>query len=163
MRYSIWLSFVLLIVLPASVYAQTATVIESTTTKQSYTFANASGFSITNNGTMAYDGPLNQLTGSPCCSSATLTVDGESILISPQVFERDTELAAKEEGGNTLSTQLSEAVIPARPGVNNISLQYTVIVGGVTAVGRSDSFSTQEKVDGQSLSIFPQFQPSVFP
>jgi hypothetical protein len=163
MRSLFWLAFVLFGVLPAGVRAQTATVIESTTSKQSYTFANTSGFSITNNGTMAYNGPLNQLSGSPCCISATLTVNGESILISPQVYERDTGLVAKTEGGNTLSTQLSEAVIPVRPGVNNIALQYPVVIGGVTRVGRSDSFTIQEKVDGQSLSIFPQFQPSVFP
>ena len=163
MRYFFWLAFVLFGVFPVRMQAQTATVIESTTSKQSYTFSSASGFSLANNGTMVYDGPLNQLTGSPCCISATLTVNGESILISPQVYERDTGLAAKTEGGNTLSTQLSEAVIPVRPGVNTIDWQYTVVIGGVTRVGRSDSFTIQEKVDGQSLSIFPQFQPSVFP
>lgn len=146
-----------------SANAQSASVIESTSRKQSYTFSNASGFSIANNGTMVYDGPLNQLTGSPCCSSATLTVNGESVTVTSAQFESDTGLSANHEGGNTLSSDLSKSTILARPEVNRIGLQYSVIVGGVTRVGVRDSYTKQEKVDSQSLSIFPQFSPSVFP
>jgi hypothetical protein len=149
--------------LPQMALAQTATVIESTTSKQAYTFANASGFSITNNGTMVYDGPLNQLTGSPCCISANLTVNREAIKVNTNDFERDTGMKASRGGGNTLSAERSEAVIPATGSVMQIGLQYSVTVGGVTKVGTSDSNSLQEKVDAQSLSIFPQFNPSVFP
>jgi hypothetical protein len=112
---------------------------------------------------MVYDGPLNQLTGSPCCLSATLAVNGESVTVTPAQFESDTGLAANREGGNTLSSALSNSVIPPRPGVNQIGLQYSVIVGGVTRVATRDSYAKQEKVDSQSLSIFPQFSPSVFP
>ena len=143
--------------------AQTATVIESTTNKQAYTFSNASGFSIANNGPIVYDGPINQLTGSPCCTSATITVNGVSTTITPSVFEADTGISPDTNGGNTLSSRLSEAVIPAPNGVDQIIVEYAVIVGGVTRIGVSDSYTLQEKVDGQSLSIFPQFQPSVFP
>ena len=148
---------------PAELCAQTATMVESTTHKQAYTFSNAAGFSIANNATMLYDGPINQLTGSPCCTSATLTVNGESIVITPAVFEQDSGLKAKTEGGNTLSSRLSESVMPTVSGPNHLSLQYNVIVGGVMRVSRSDSYTLQEKVDGQSISIFPQFSPSVFP
>jgi hypothetical protein len=143
--------------------AQTATVIESITSKQSYTFSNASGFSIANNGPIIYDGPINQLTGAPCCTSATITVNGVSTTITPSVFEADTGISPDTNGGNTLSHRLSEAVIPAPNGVDQIIVDYAVIVGGVTRIGVSDSYTLQEKVDGQSLSIFPQFQPSVFP
>lgn len=143
--------------------AQTATVIESISNKQAYTFSNASGFSIANNGPIIYDGPINQLTGSPCCASATITVNGVSTTITPSVFEADTGILPDTTGGNTLSSRLSEAVIPAPNGVDQIIVEYAVIVGGVTRIGVSDSYTLQEKVDGQSLSIFPQFQPSVFP
>lgn len=143
------------------VQAQTATVVESTTKSLSYTFDNASGFSITNNGTMNYDGPLNQLTGSPCCSSATLTVNGQSTTISADEYEADTGLKAKTQGGMTLSSRLDESVIPSD--FDSVALQYLVILGGVTKIKSTDSLTMQEKVDGQSLSIFPQFKPSVFP
>ena len=148
---------------PAELCAQTATMIESTTNKQAYTFSNAAGFSIANNGTMLHDGPINQLTGSPCCASATLTVNGESIVITPATYEADSGLKAKTEGGNTLNSRLSEAVMPAVSGVNKMSVEYDVVIGGVTRVSRSDSYTVQEKVDSQSISIFPQFSPSVFP
>lgn len=148
---------------PAKSDAQTATVIESTTRSLVYTFDNASGFSITNNGTMVYDGPLNQLTGSPCCSSATLVVNGESVRISADNYEKDTGLKAKQQGGVTLSSRLEEARIPVNSELDEVGLQYLVITGGTTRIKASDSYTIQEKVDGQSLSIFPQFQPSVFP
>lgn len=79
------------------------------------------------------------------------------------MFEADTGLKALDKGGNTLSSQLVGAVIQPQPGLNQLSLQYDVVVGGVTRVATSDSFSVQNKVDGQSISIFSQFQPSVFP
>lgn len=144
-------------------FAQTATVSETTTKSLSYTFDNASGFSITNNGTMRYQGPLNQLTGSPCCSSATLTVNGKDVVVSPSDYEKDTNKKPKTAGGNTLSSELSEAEIPVNSTIQEIGLQYLVITGGVTRISIKDFFQTQEKVDSQSLSIFPQFQPSVFP
>jgi hypothetical protein len=157
-------SFLLLAFINASpLCAQTATVIESKTSKQSYIFSNASGFSIANNGPIVYGGPINQLTGSPCCTSATITVNGVSTTITPSVFEADTGISPDTNGGNTLSPRLSEAVIPTQNGVDQIIVEYAVIVGGVTRIGVSDSYTLQEKVDGQSLSIFPQFQPSVFP
>lgn len=145
----------------APVKAQIATVIDSSSKSLSYTFDNASGFSITNNGTMVYDGPLNQLTGSPCCSSATLTVNGQSTKISADDYEADTGLKAKTQGGMTLSSRLDESVIPSD--FDSVALQYLVILGGVTKIKSTDSLTMQEKVDGQSLSIFPQFRPSVFP
>jgi hypothetical protein len=157
------LVLVLGVVFPLAAAAQTATVIESTSSKQAYTFSNSSGFSITNNGTMVYDGPLNQLTGAPCCNSATLTVNGESIKVSSDDFSRDTRLSPSQGEGNTLSSRLSDAVIPAKPTVNRIDLQYSITVGGVTRLSASESRSIQEKVDAQSFSIFPQFSPSVFP
>ena len=146
-----------------TVKAQTATVVESTTKSLSYTFDNASGFSITNNGTMVYDGPINQLTGSPCCSSATLTVNGKSTTISADDYEADTGLKAKKQGGMTLNSRLDESVIPMDSEIDKVGLQYLVILGGVTKIKSTDSITIQEKVDGQSLSIFPQFKPSVFP
>lgn len=142
---------------------QTATVIESVSDKQTYTFSNASGFSITNNGTVSYDGPLNQIGQSPCCTSATLTVDGVSITVTPEIVQSETKVPAGPANGNTLSPDLVEAEIPVRPSVNQIGLQYDVVIGGVTRIGNSQSYTIQEKVDSQSLSIFPQFSPTVFP
>jgi hypothetical protein len=163
MRFLLLPLFLLASSAPAELCAQTATMVESTTNKQAYTFSNAAGFSIANNGTMLHDGPINQLTGSPCCASATLTVNGESIVITPAVFEADSGLKARTEGGHTLSSSLVEAVIPAISGANHIRHHHNVTIGGVTRVSRSDSYTVQEKVDSQSISIFPQFSPSVFP
>lgn len=162
-RWSISFLPLLLLASVIEAHAQSATMITSQSDKQSYTFSNAAGFSITNNGSLEYGGPLNQLTGSPCCASATLTVNGQSTTISPALFEADTGLRARSEGGNTLSSQLSTAVMPADGSVDQRALQYLLIVGGPTRVGVSNSYTIQEKVDAQSLSIFPQFQPSVFP
>lgn len=142
---------------------QSATVVESNQRGTSYTFANSAGFSLANNGTLSYPGPLNQLTGSPCCLSATITVNGESTTITPSLFEADTGLKIQKQGGNTLSAQLSTAVMPAQSGPNRLALQYDVVVGGVSRVAVTSSSDLQDKVDEQSLSLFSQFQPSVFP
>lgn len=147
----------------SDVLGQSATVIETSKQTQSYTYSDAAGFSITNNGTLSYPGPLNQLTGSPCCISATLTVDGQAVVITPATFEADTGLKANQVGGITLSSQLSNSRMNPSPGPDQLTIQYDVVIGGATRVGASSSYSIQEKVDGQSLSIFPQFQPSVFP
>jgi hypothetical protein len=157
------LLILLLGLLPSALRAQTATMVESTTNKLSYTFADASGFSIVNNGTLRYDGSLNQLAESPCCTSATITVDGVSTTITPRQYQQDTGFKAEAESGNTLSGRLSEAVIPAAQSVDRVEVDYAVIVGGVTKVGVSESYTVQEKIDAQTLSIFPQLQPSVFP
>lgn len=151
------------LLIEGSAWSQTATVIESTASKQTYTFANASGFSITNNGTLSYDGPLNQIGSSPCCSSATLTVDGVSIIITPEIVQNDIKAPVGTPDGNTLSPKLSKSQMRIRPEVNQIGVQYDVVVGGVTRIGTSQSYTLQDKVDSQSLSIFPQFSPSVFP
>lgn len=144
-------------------HAQTATVTQTSKQSESYSYGNASGFSIANDGTLIYSGPLNQLNGSPCCIAATLTVDGQSVVVDASTYEADTGLKVNEAGGNTLSSELSTSQIKPQPGSNQFSLQYDVVIGGAQGVGASDSYSIQEKVDAQSLSIFPQFQPSVFP
>lgn len=143
--------------------AQTATVIESVTEKQAYTFSNASGFSITNNGTIRYNGPINSIGESPCCTSAILAVDDINITVTPSSVVKDTKVVSNSGQGNTLSRELEKAEMPVAPGANNLGLQYDVVLGGVTRTKASSSYTIQEKVDSQSLSIFPQFQPSVFP
>ena len=144
-------------------HAQTATDMVSTRKSLSYTFDNASGFSITNNGTLSYQGPLNQSTGSPCCISANLYAEGEYIRVSQDNYWLDTRQRSKREGGNTLSTELGAATTTNNEGEDaNIGLQYLVFVGGVTKVKLLESYTEQEKVDSQSLSIFPQYT-SVFP
>lgn len=144
-------------------FCQTATVIKSTTDSSSYTFSNLSGFSITNNGTITYDGPINQLTGSPCCAEAVLIVNDQTHVFDKERYKRDTGFDAKEEGGNTLSTELDRAAIIPAPGESQIAVQYQINVGGVRGGKAAQSLTIQEKVDGQSMSIFPQFSPTVFP
>ncbi|MFM8524166.1 MAG: hypothetical protein ACKOCM_00850 [Cyanobacteriota bacterium] len=139
-------------------------MIDSVSSKQAYTFSNASGFFVSNNGSFPYDGPLNQLGGSPCCSSASLTVNGETFTISSATFESDTGIRPRLEGGNTHSNQLTSAILPpAGSSVGQMALEYRAVVGGPTRIGATNSYTLQEKVDGQSLSIFSQMQPSVFP
>lgn len=147
---------------PARAHAQTATDIVSTRSSLSYTFDNASGFSITNNGTMDYKGPLNQLKGSPCCTSALLSSMGQDIEISSEDYEADTGLKAQKKGGNTLSAMLKSASIPVDEEIDQVGLQYLVFIGGTTRIEKLESYTEQEKVDAQSLSIFPQYT-SVFP
>jgi hypothetical protein len=84
-------------------------------------------------------------------------------VVTPSTFEADTGLKANLVGGNTLSSQLANSTMNNSSGTNQLSIQYDVVIGGVTRVGASSSYSIQEKVDGQSMSIFPKFQPSVFP
>lgn len=155
------LAFALLLSYRAS--AQTATVVETNKRSTGYTFSNASGFSLANNGTLTYSDQLNQLVGSPCCMAATLTVNGDSITITPTVFEADTGLKAQKNGGQTLSSRLPSATMQPKQNVNQLRLQHDVVVGGVTRLAASASYTLQDKVDGQSLSLFSQFQPSVFP
>lgn len=148
--------------LPNHVFAQTATDVVSTRDSLSYTFDNASGFSISNNGTLNYQGPLNQLKGSPCCTSAVLTSMGQDVKISAKDYEADTGLKAKRDGGSTLSARLRSATFPMDEKIDEVGLQYLIFVGGTTRIKTLKSYTEKEKVDGQSLSIFPQYT-SVFP
>ena len=149
-------------------HAQTSTDMVSTRSSLSYTFDNASGFSITNNGTLNYLGALNQSKGSPCCASARLTAIGprqgrmgQTTRISEDNYWLDTRMRAKREGGNTLSSELDTATLPVDDDSDNdsdnVGLQYLVFGGGVTRIKILESYTEQEKVDSQSLSIFPQY------
>ena len=88
--------------------------------------------------------------------------DLDTYRVDSNDFERDTGISASRGEGNTLSAKLSDAQIKSNGTVNLIGVQYSVIVGGVTKIRASDSYTHQETVDSQALSIFPQISPSVF-
>ena len=112
----------------STAFSQTATETVNTRKSLSYTFDNATGFSISNNGTLNYKGPLNEATKSTCCSNATLSALGQTINITSDEYEKDTGFRSNSKSGTTLSSRLSEATIDIGGQTESVGLEYTMLL-----------------------------------
>lgn len=142
--------------------AQSAIVSTSTTNSRGFTATGSSGFSFHNNGTFDYDGPLNTLRPMPMRSPLTLEYDSRTITVTPEDALIRQRMPQPQGSANTLSPELQQGVIPVTGGPQDVQLGYGLILPGITRVKGSNSFTRIEQVDGQSMSVFPSFSPSVF-
>lgn len=143
--------------------AQSALVTASESSTRGFTASNSSGFSFSANGTFQYTGPLNVRRELPMAGSTTLEFDGRTITVSAEDALIRGRMPAARGPANTLSGELSTGVVPATGGPQVVSIGYSLIVPAITSVSGSNGITSFEQVDGQSLSVFPSFSPSVFP
>lgn len=152
----------LLIATPPTL-AQSALVAASESSSRGFTASNSSGFGFSANGTFLYTGPLNVRRELPMAGSTTLEFDGRTITVSADDALIRSRMPAPRGPANTLSGELSTGVVPATGAPQVVSIGYSVIVPAITSVSGSNGSASFEQVDGQSLSVFPSFSPSVFP
>jgi len=144
------------------VAAQTSTVTDVVSTTVNSTFFNGAGFSITNNGSrLNYDGPLNAISNESGIPTVQVTINGETLIngVPGGVAESIPNETIRV---NSLSPQLEAATLEISGSKGSVSLQIGGTVPTYTAAGGAILTRRTETADGQTLSIFPSLQPSVF-
>lgn len=145
------------------VRAQSASMLESIGSSRTITNANSSGFGFSSNGTFAYDGPINALGVLQSQTSLKLEYDNRTILVHYDDALIRQRMDPARYPSSSLSGELSRGqVVQAAPG-QPVELGYSQSIPAITRLGASNSITRFEQVDGQSLSVFPSFSPTVFP
>ena len=142
--------------------AQTSTVTDIVSTTVNTTFFSGSGFSITNNGSqLNYSGPLNSISNESVNPTVQVTINGETLIngVPSGVSESIPNGTIRV---NTLSPMLEAATLDISGSGGSVSLGIGGIVPAYTAAGGSIQTRRTETADGQTFSIFPSLQPSVF-
>ena len=144
----------------SSAWAQAASVTDIQAVSTNVTTVNGGGFSIVSDGGLSYGGPLNAITpldtpiGVRIVINDQLLLDGVPAAVQAQVDEGRARI-------NSLSPELVEGRL-------NVTAAGTAMLGiggrlpGPIAIGGSIESLRSVQVDGQSLSVFPDLQPSVF-
>jgi len=154
-----WL-FVFLLDCASGAWAQSARVTDIQAISTNVTSVNGGGFSIVNNGGLSYGGPLNAIT--PLDSAI-----GVRIMINDQVLFDGVpaEVQGLVDSGRARLSILSPELVGARI---NVTAADTVMlgIGGrlpiPMAIGGSIQSLRSVQVEGQSMSVFPGLQNSVF-
>jgi hypothetical protein len=144
----------------SSAWAQAASVTDIQAFSTNVTTVNGGGFSIVSDGGLSYGGPLNTITPLD-------TPIGVRIVINDQVLLDGVpaEVQALVDSGRARSNSLSPELEKARLDVssaNTVSLGIGGRVPMPIAIGGSLESLRIIQVDGQSMSVFPDLQPSVF-
>jgi hypothetical protein len=144
----------------SSAWAQAASVTDFQAVSTNVTTVNGGGFSIVSDGGLSYSGPLNAITPLD-------TPIGVRIVINDQLLLDGVPAAvqAQVDDGRARLNSLSPALVEGRL---NVTAAGTAMLGiggrlpGPIAIGGSIESLRSVQVDGQSLSVFPDLQPSVF-
>lgn len=145
---------------PAAAWCQSAAVTLTEAAATTIAYVNGGGFSIVSDGSLRYEGPLNAVV--PVDS-----VDRARIVINDVVLLDGVPLAVQElvERGESRANTLSPELVNASVELSGRSAVALGIGGRVpTYVELGGTLETQRTVvvSGQSFSIFPDFEPSVF-
>lgn len=141
-------------------WAQSAQVTDIQAISTNVTSVNGGGFSIVSNGGLGYDGPLNAITPLDAAIGVRIVLNDQLLLDGVPA-----EVQALVESGRARLNSLSPELVGARL---NVTAADTVMqgIGGrlpmPIAIGGSIQSLRSVQVDGQSLSVFPDLQPSVF-
>lgn len=141
-------------------WAQSARVTDIQAISTNVTTVNGGGFSIVSDGGLSYDGPLNAITP---LDSAT----GVRIVINDQVLLDGVpaEMQVLVDSGRARLSSLSPELVGAR--INVMAADTVMLgIGGrlpiPIAIGGSIQSLRSVQVEGQSMSVFPGLQNSVF-
>ena len=154
-----WL-LVLVLAGASGAWAQSARVTDIQATSTNVTSVNGGGFSIVSDGGLSYDGPLNAIT--PLDSAI-----GVRIVINDQVLLDGVpaEVQALVDRGRARLNSLSPELVGARINVTSADTVMLGIGGRLPipiAIGGSTQSLRSVQVEGQSMSVFPGLQNSVF-
>jgi hypothetical protein len=144
----------------AVAHAQSATVSEIQAVSTNVTMVNGGGFAIVSDGGLIYDGPLNAITPLAAVTGARVVLNDVVVLDGVPA-----EVQALVDSGRARSNALSPELVSARIDVTQRDSVMLGIGGRVpmpTAIGGSLESLRIEQVSGQSFSVFPDLQPSVF-
>lgn len=146
--------FFILLICGSASKSQSALSAKTNTETTQYTVSDHSGFSLNNNGTLGYSGPLNQLSSSDLeqLPKASLYVDKKEISAPESLV---TSTINNNNYQNTMSDSLRKATIASDPTSKKVKLSYSTTIPSVISIKFRESLDTQESVDSQSLSIFP--------
>ena len=144
------------------ILAQTSTSTDAVSTNLNSTFFNGSGLSITNNGSpLTYEGPLNSITNQSVNPTLQVTINGETLINGVPAG-----VAESLPGGfirvNTLSPQLESAKLEIGRSKESVSLGIGGTVPSYIQAGGTIQNRRSETGNEQTLSIFPNLQPTVF-
>jgi hypothetical protein len=152
--------FVFLLDCASGAWAQSARVTDIQAISTNVTSVNGGGFSIVNNGGLSYGGPLNAITS---LNSAI----GVRIMINDQVLLDGVpaEVQGLVDSGRARLSILSPELVGAR--INVMAADTVMLgIGGrlpiPMAIGGSIQSLRSAQVEGQSMSVFPGLQNSVF-
>lgn len=140
--------------------AQSATVSEIQAVSSNITTVNGGGFSIVNDGSLIYGGPLNAITPLAEVTGARVVLNDVVLLDGVPA-----EVQALVDNGSARSNGLSPELVQARIDVSGRDTVMLGIGGRLpmpTALGGSIETLRTVQVSGESLSVFPDFLPSVF-
>ena len=140
--------------------AQSASVSDIQAVSTNVSLVNGGGFAIVNDGSLQYGGPLNAITPLEALPAVRLEINGQVLLdgVPPEAQQL-------VEQGRARSNRLSPELVGARI---DVSAGDTVMLGIAgreplpTALGGQVERQRTASVDGQSFSVFPDLQPSVF-
>jgi hypothetical protein len=141
---------------PARAQWASATQISKDTLRAS--FNNGSGFKVSNDGTTLYSGPLNEVSQGQVPPTLTLTLNGQEVVngVVPGLAEALPASAAYPR----LSPELEQAGVKVGPNTSiNTSVGGTLPL--VVEAGATQLQLSLESVDGQSLSVYSPFRPSL--
>jgi hypothetical protein len=144
----------------AVAHAQSASMTEIQAVSSNVTMVNGGGFAIVSDGSLLYDGPLNAITPLAAVNGARVVLNDVVVLDGVPA-----ELQALVDSGRARSNGLSPELVSARVDVTQRDSVMLGIGGRVpmpTAIGGSLESLRIEQVSGQSFSVFPDLQPSVF-
>jgi PBP1b-binding outer membrane lipoprotein LpoB len=144
----------------SSALAQAASVTDIQAISTNVTSVNGGGFSIVSNGGLSYDGPLNAIT--PLDNAIGVRIEiNDQVLLDGVPAEVQALVDSGRARSNSLSPELEKARLDVSA-ANTVSLGIGGRVPMPIAIGGSLESLRIVQVDGQSWSVFPDLQPSVF-
>ena len=154
MKFSVSLLFVYLIFCCPPSKSQTALSAKTISETTQYTVSDHSGFSLKNNGTLSYSGPLNQLSSADLerLPKASLHVDEREISTPESLISSTINNSNRL---NMISASIGKSTMSSDPSSKKIRLSYSNSIPSVISIKFRESSDTKELIDSQSLSIFP--------
>lgn len=151
----VWLG---LLGVPLPALAQWASATQISRGSLQATYANGSGFSVFTTGDVNYSGPLNVVSEGQVPPTLNISLNGSEVVNGVVVGIAET--LPPSAAYPRLSPELGQAELPV--GDNSViknGLGETLPL--VVEAGVSQMQLSLESVDGQSLSVYPAFRPSL--
>lgn len=141
-------------------WAQSVQVTDIQATSTNMTYVNGGGFSIMSDGGLSYGGPINAITPLDTAMAVRLVINDQVLLDGVPAAAQ-----ALVDSGlgriNSLSPELGAARMDVAV-ADRVSLGIGGHVPMPIAIGGRIESLRSVQMDGQSWSVFPDLQPSVF-
>ena len=143
---------------PRSAAAQWASATQINQSTLQASFANGSGFSTFSSGNSTYTGPLNVVNQGQVAPTLTLTLNGQEVVNG--VVSGIADNLPASAAYPRLSPELGQAQVVVGPS-SRISAGLGETLPLVNKATATEVQLSLESVDGQSLSVYSPFRPSL--